>query len=87
MRGATMTRMFLICLAVSAIGALAEEPAWPADFWGRVAASRVAIAAKGEVRTSSSASLPAFDTWTVVCARSNGIDFRSDRSGTILIIR
>lgn len=82
-----MKRIFLFCLVAHAVGAFADEPAWPSDFWDQVAAGRATAAASGEVRVTSGEALPAFDTWSVVRVRSNGINFRSDRSGATLIIR
>ena len=55
-----MKRIFLFCLVAHAVGAFADEPAWPSDFWDQVAASRAAAAASGEVRVTSGEALPAF---------------------------
>ncbi len=82
-----MKRLLLCSMIAGAAGAFADEPSWPADFWEQVAASRQTLAAKGRVAATSQDALPAFDTWAIVRARSNGIDFRSDPCGCVIIIR
>ena len=75
------------CMVASVALAFAEEPVWPADFWNQVAAGRQSVAARGEVREESSSAHSAFDTWAIVRVQSNGINFCSDRGGTVLIFR
>ena len=82
-----MKRLLLCSVIAVVVGAFADEPSWPADFWEQVAASRQTLSAKGRVAATSQDALPTFDTWAVVRVRSNGIDFRSDRSGGVVIIR
>lgn len=81
-----MKRLLLCCVIAGVVGAFADEPSWPADFWEQVAASRRALAAKGRVAATSQDALPTFDTWAIVRVRSNGIDFTSAKRNSFTIV-
>lgn len=82
-----MKRAVAAAFVACVFSVMAEEPAWPEDFWEQVAAGRAAAAAKGSVAEPSSNALTLLDTFARIWAYSRGIDFRSDKSGAVIILR
>ena len=82
-----MKQAVFALFVAGALVSLAEDPAWPENFWEQVAAGRAAAAEKGRTVKASDDDLSPFDSYAKVWACSDGIDFRSDKSGMVIILR
>lgn len=82
-----MKQTLLALVAACAVAAIADEPAWPENFWEQIAVGRAAAAAKGSVAETSSNELIFLDSFALIWAYSRGIDFRSDKSGMLIFFR